>query len=228
MSKARTFFPLTFGRVCRKDNARVIIQADARYIPLKSESVQMICTSPRDGRFIEGDHWRPHKPHWDRAWLYIEYIERGRSSSEIALEVGCKENNIHFWLHKHNIPRRTVAEARAIKHWGSAGETNPMFGKYGSENPNYIDGSSPERQRLYVRAEGRKFLQGVYVRDGFRCRRCGAPKTKPKSLHAHHIKPWAGNPELRFNESNAVTLCRPCHSWVHSKKNTEKEFLVGR
>lgn len=30
---------------------------------------------------------------------------------------------------------------------------------------------------------------------------------------------------LRFDHSNAVTLCRSCHAWVHSNNNKNKEFL---
>lgn len=180
------------------------------------------------GRFVKGHHWRKPKPHWDKAWLENAYIVNGRSASEIAAEMGCTDNNIHFWLHKHGIPRRTVAEARRLKHWGASGDKNPMFGKTGESNPNYVDGSSPERQRLYAQSNGKGFLRSIFARDGYRCRRCGAPKTTPKSIHGHHIIPWAGNEALRFDQSNVVTICQPCHSWIHSKKNTAKEFLVGR
>lgn len=180
------------------------------------------------GRFIKGHHWRSPGPHWNKGWLENEYISKMRSSSDIAAEVGCKENNIHYWLHKHGIATRSVAEARRVKHWGVSGKDNPMFGKTGSLNPNFKDGSSPERQRLYIQSAGKEFLKKIYARDGYRCRRCDAPKSTPKSIHGHHISPWAGNAGLRFDESNVVTICRPCHSWIHSKKNTSKEFLVGR
>jgi HNH endonuclease len=205
---------------------------------LPDESVHCVVTRATDGRFAKGKsyspstqfkkgtHWRQPKPHWSRDWLYREYVQNGRSSSEIAAEVGCKENNIHFWLHKHGIPRRTVAQAREIKHWGVAGSANPMFGKTGAKNPRYVDGSSPERQRLYVQAQGRDFLRRVYARDNFRCQRCDSPSKGPRTLHAHHIKSWASNQFLRFDINNAVTLCRPCHSWVHSKKNAAKEWLA--
>lgn len=177
------------------------------------------------GRFVKGQHWRPRKPHWDREWLSREYVERRRSASDIAAEMGCRENNILYWLAKHGIPTRDMATIRKGKKWGSFGTANPMFGKRGALNPRYVDGSSPERQRLYARVEGLAFLKAVYLRDGYRCVRCGAAKTAPRSLHAHHIRPWAGNPALRFDLANAVTVCRPCHGWIHSKRNTEGEFL---
>jgi thymidylate synthase (FAD) len=195
---------------------------------LAAESFDCVVTSPRrtNGQFERGTHWRPRKPHWDRAWLDERYTVRGLSAREISEAAGCTEGNILFWLNKRGIPRRTVSEVRGAKHWGASGDANPMFGKTGALNPRYVDGSSPERQRFYVRGEGRKFLQSVYLRDGFKCVRCGTPKAGPKSLHAHHVKTWAGNPALRFDMGNVVTLCRECHGWVHSKKNISKEYLA--
>ena len=179
-----------------------------------------------DGRFKPGQHWRPHGKHRERDWLEQQYVTLGRSTGDIAGELGFTDAAVVFWLRKHDIPRRTVSEARALKHWGARGEANPMFGKTGAANPRYVDGSSPERQRGYVQAIGRAFLRAVYRRDGYRCVNCGSPKLKPKWLHAHHIAPWAGNEALRFDVANAVTLCRTCHSWVHSKANTERAYLA--
>lgn len=195
---------------------------------LADESVHCVVTSPRraNGQFAKGSHWRTPSPHWQRQWLITEYVVKARSSAEIAAEVGCKQNNIQFWLKKHGIPARTISQARSVKRWGATGAANPMFGKTGNLNPRYVDGSSPERQRLYVQSAGREFLKRVYARDGYRCRRCAAPKAGPRSLHVHHVKPWAGNPTLRFDDTNAVTLCRPCHSWVHSKRNVAREWLA--
>lgn len=178
------------------------------------------------GRFKKGTHWRPRKPHWDREWLHTQYVVLGRSTGELAAECGCTDTNLQYWLKRHGIERRSVSQARAIKHWGASGEANPMYGKTGEANPRYVDGSSPERQRLYVQGHGKAFLREVLKRDSYQCRRCGDPKTTPKSLHVHHLKAWAGNPSLRFDPQNAVTLCRPCHSWVHSLANVEREFLA--
>lgn len=191
-------------------------------------SVRILIGDVRDsgGRFKPGAHaWREPKPHWRRDWLVREYIELKRSAGDIAADIGCTDSNVLFWLKKHDIPRRSVSDARALKKWGSVGAANPMYGKTGAANPRYVDGSSPERQRLYVQSEGRAFLQAIYRRDGFQCVRCSAPKTAPKSLHVHHLKPWAGNPSLRFDAGNAVTLCRTCHSWVHSNANADREYI---
>lgn len=52
----------------------------------------------------------------------------------------------------------------------------------------------------------------VLRRDGRACQRCGATN----KLHAHHIKPWATYPELRYVVENGITLCQACHSAEHS------------
>lgn len=179
-----------------------------------------------NGQFLKDTHWRPEAPHWNAEWLREQYVALGRSAGDIATEVGTTDAAIFYWLKKHSIPRRSVAQARALKHWGVTGEENPMYGKTGEANPRYVDGSSPERQRLYAQGHGREFLRLVLARDGYRCRRCGAGKTAPRSLHVHHIKPWAGNEALRFDADNAVTLCRDCHGWVHSRANADREFLA--
>ena len=177
--------------------------------------------------FKPGQHsWRKPQPHWERDWLVMEYVTKQRSSGDIAHEIGCTDNNILFWLKKHGITRRSTAGARAIKKWVVSGTANGMHGRMGVLNPRYVDGSSPERQRLYVQGNGRAFLRRIYARDNFCCQRCETPKSGPRSLHVHHIRPWAGNASLRFDDDNAVTLCRACHAWVHSKANLERAYLA--
>jgi len=178
------------------------------------------------GRFLKGEHWRAPRLHWDREWLHHQYVVLGVSTGDLAEECECTDANILHWLKKHGIPRRTVSAARSLKHWGPTGEANPMYGKTGAANPRFVDGSSPERQRLYAQGEGRAFIRDVLKRDGYCCRRCNAPKSGKRSLHVHHLAPWAGNEALRFSLDNAATLCRPCHHWVHSRENTEGEFLL--
>jgi 5-methylcytosine-specific restriction protein A len=195
---------------------------------LPDESVHCIVTSPREasGRFRKGVHaYRAPQPHWDRDWLVREYVEKARSTGDIAHDIGCTDENVLFWLKKHGIPRRNVSQARSVKRWGASGASNPMFGKTGALNPRYVDGSAPERQTLYARHDWKAFLAAIYRRDGFCCVRCGKAKAGPRSLHAHHIQPWAGNAALRFDEENVVTLCRTCHEWVHSRANVGREYL---
>lgn len=168
---------------------------------------------------------REAKPYWRKEWLKREYVEKRRSALDIASECGGGETNVLYFLAKHSIPRRSMAETRKIKKWGLFGKANGMFGQCGAQNPRWIDGSSPERQRLYARSFWKELVRTVYARDGYKCLRCNAIHGASNRLHAHHVKRWAGNKETRFDLSNIVTLCNTCHNWVHSKKNTQREYL---
>ena len=168
---------------------------------------------------------REPKPYWNKKWLEREYVARKRSAFEIASEYGGSEGNVLYFLSKHSIPRRSTSEVRASKKWGSHGAANPMFGRCGSKNPRWIDGSSPERQRMYARSFWKDLVRSVYARDGYKCVRCGAVHGTANRLHAHHVKPWAGNPNARFSLSNIVTVCNVCHNWIHSGKNVRCEYL---
>lgn len=176
-------------------------------------------------QFKKGQHWRPEQVFRHKDYLAEEYVNKQRSAAEIATEHGVTEAAILFWMRKHGIPRRTVSEAREVKKWGASGEDNPMYGRCGSDNPNWIDGSSPDRQKMYARSFWKELAKVVLERDGYKCQRCGAAHTGKNKLHAHHIKPWAGNPDSRFELSNIVTVCQSCHNWIHSKENINSEFL---
>lgn len=56
--------------------------------------------------FKPGQHWRERKSHWDRDWLVREYLDRARSTGEIAIEIGTTDENVIYWLRKHGIKRR--------------------------------------------------------------------------------------------------------------------------
>lgn len=54
----------------------------------------------------------------------------------------------------------------------------------------------------------------VFKRDLYTCQHC---KQVGGELNAHHIKPFAKYKELRFEITNGLTLCKPCHLEVHKK-----------
>jgi 5-methylcytosine-specific restriction endonuclease McrA len=92
----------------------------------------------------------------------------------------------------------------------------------GENNINYKHGLSSVREPRDLTKVNR-WRRRVYEKDGYKCKRCGYDKGK--RLQAHHIKSWIKYPESRFNLDNGVTLCIPCHRWVHSKKNIHKEYI---
>lgn len=54
----------------------------------------------------------------------------------------------------------------------------------------------------------------VFKRDNYTCQHCRKIGVK---LNAHHIKPWALYPKLRFNVDNGITLCEDCHKKLHKR-----------
>jgi len=192
---------------------------------------------PRDskGRFLKGLHYNPDiefKPgqHWrvpqvfrDKKWLENEYIVKGRSLNEIGEEFGVSAPAIKFWMKKHNIPRRSVSESRAIKHWGLSGEANGMYGKTGENSSNWKGGRTPERQEFYASKEWRDVSRAVKIRDQLKCVRCG-DAAKGHKLHIHHIVSFYVR-ELRADINNLVLLCLVCHKWVHSKANINNDYI---
>jgi len=59
----------------------------------------------------------------------------------------------------------------------------------------------------------KNWRQAVIERDNYVCWICGSIAT---DCVAHHIKPWANYPILRFVVENGITLCQPCHIALHS------------
>jgi hypothetical protein len=61
--------------------------------------------------------------------------------------------------------------------------------------------------------ETRLWREAVFERDNYTCQKCSR---RGAYLHAHHIKPFAKYPDLRFDVSNGETLCRSCHRELHA------------
>lgn len=80
--------------------------------------------------------------------------------------------------------------------------------KTGSRNPNWRGGISPENDRIRRSRKYKSWRNRVFNRDSHTCVTCGK---RGGTLHAHHIKPFAFYPKLRFRMSNGRTLCEECH-----------------
>ena len=157
-------------------------------------------------------HFHNNEPYRNYEWLYHQYVTLNRTFDDIAKECGASRAAIGRFARKLNIPCRDISTSR-------------MGRKAGPKNPAWKGGTTPERQRLYKAGHWKEFVKEIYARDGYVCKKCGEPKRHSKGLHAHHIKSWAGHPELRIDPLNVITLCRTCHEWVHSKANKDHEFL---
>jgi transposase-like protein len=103
-----------------------------------------------------------------------------------------------------------------------------LKGRKGKDHNSWQGGVSPLRNAFYASDEWKLACVEVWRRDNATCQNCGLRQAdvdrKKYAFHIHHIKSFARYPELRAKPENLVLLCRPCHLWVHSKKNTENKF----
>lgn len=68
----------------------------------------------------------------------------------------------------------------------------------------------------------------VRARDKYICQRCGiTEKDYGKELSVHHIKKYKSfeNKNEANKLDNLVCLCEPCHRFVHSNQNVNKEWI---
>lgn len=90
--------------------------------------------------------------------------------------------------------------------------TNPAR-KDKENNPNWKGGIGGLNVVIRRSREYSDWRESVFKRDDWNCQKCGA---RSKSgcyvrIEAHHKKPFATFPELRFVVDNGLTLCKPCH-----------------
>ena len=83
----------------------------------------------------------------------------------------------------------------------------------GEAAPGYIDGKGVERRGLRSSANLKRWRYDVFRRDEFACAHCG--DDTGGNLNAHHIRPFAEFPDLRFDVRNGITLCVGCHALAH-------------
>jgi len=76
--------------------------------------------------------------------------------------------------------------------------------------------------------EYKKWRLSVYRRDNFCCQfpDCGRKGLKAK-LQAHHIKRWVDFPELRFQLTNGVTLCKLCHKKIEGQEQSYEGLFLN-
>lgn len=136
--------------------------------------------------------------------------------------------------HKLGVGRRHTAEARERLRQARIRDGHVPYlkngvhhlkGKRGAETPGWKGGVTAERQAVYGTQEWKDCVKAVWRRDDARCRRCGHDaRLHDRSFDVHHVVSFAVK-ELRCEVSNLVLLCEPCHYWVHSAANTEREHL---
>lgn len=95
----------------------------------------------------------------------------------------------------------------------------------GENSISWKGGVTPERASLYSSPEWKAIVPKVWEREDATCQRCGSKYTHDmKTYEIHHIIPFVYE-DYRLDIDNLALLCYDCHRWVHSKKNTNQEFI---
>lgn len=68
-----------------------------------------------------------------------------------------------------------------------------------------------------------EFRQNVRKRDCHKCQWPNCTESKSHLLVVHHIRPWAKNPELRYDPDNGITICKKHHALT---LHNETQFLA--
>lgn len=159
----------------------------------------------------------------DPKWLRHQYVDLGKSTTDIANDLGTQATLVSYWLKRNDVAARARGchepYARTPTHRAATAARGRLY--VGTANPNYKGGPDRENKSLRTSYKAKSWSKQVRERDNWTCVDCGGA-----GRHAHHLQSWKTHPELRFDLSNGVTVCVPCHErrhgrifpeWVHQK-----------
>ncbi len=169
-----------------------------------------------------------------RVWEWIrDYgIETRPRGSDLSRQWAESERIPKPWTHGHteefkeNQRQRRLSDGRVP--YMKDGKPY-MKGRRGELHHGWQGGLTPERAALASTEEWADAVKAVWHRADAKCERCGADhravdNRKKDGFHIHHIIPFRFK-EYRTALDNLILLCRPCHHYVHSKKNTTGELI---
>lgn len=96
----------------------------------------------------------------------------------------------------------------------------------GEGHYNFKHGLSQRSLNDRRKPEYLEWRNAVFARDNYTCQKCG--DSRGGNLRAHHVKPFAEYPELRFDVANGVTLCHTCHELEHFKPDSIRNLRKAR
>lgn len=104
---------------------------------------------------------------------------------------------------------------------GSEIQKQAMRSRIGDKHPKWKGGRSYGYKTGYYSTQYKEWRVSVFKRDNYTCQSCGFYGAKGY-ITAHHIKSFAHYPDLRFEITNGLTLCEPCHSKTDNYRGRNK------
>jgi DNA-directed RNA polymerase subunit M/transcription elongation factor TFIIS len=140
---------------------------------------------------------------WTQYQFYLKYIKTsGKYLCKKCANSTDEHNKRISLIHKGK--KFTEEHKRKISenHRDISGINNPMYGKYGKDNPNYnISLTDYDRQHHRKISGISTWKNQIKKRDNYTCRKCGSHE----HLHVHHIKDYKHFKELRLDINNGAT-----------------------
>src|ERR1035437_5457555 len=95
----------------------------------------------------------------------------------------------------------------------------------GKNNAFWRGGVTPDKQSFSSQRKWKQCCKHIWKRDNATCRRCEQRfNHTQQTFEVHHIRPFYTGKQ-RTDYSNLILVCRKCHCWIHSKRNTKSEYL---
>ena len=122
----------------------------------------------------------------------------------------CKKDFMAHGLASSRPNRGKYCSKECYRKWQLSSENS------GSNHPNWVDGGKHEKEVHALRhsPEWAAWRSLIYSRDNYMCRFCSSKK----ELEPHHIYPRRDYPDRVFDQTNGITLCRPCHIQTINKE----------
>jgi len=197
-SKARWANPVLRARMTEKIKvSHNTPEFRERHSKLVSEGIQRAKLSP-------DYHPRKRNPHSEQTRQRISAAKKGKPVHP-SIHAGGKK-----WREEHrqeiiDRTKKQIADGRSA------------FGKKGKDAPFWAGGLTSANKMARQCPEYIEWRKQVFALDNYTCVWCGQHGMR---LHAHHVRPFATHPQLRFEVANGVTLCEECHGIAHGRSLT--------
>ncbi len=192
-----------------------------------------IALPQRQTRFQPGQKPWNHDPDaLYRQWSWLDQrLQDNLHADEMAALAGCSEEAIKKWVYRHGLSlnRRPPGFRKGMTPWNknrggyalklseASRETRRTHAqrmtKRGAASPFWKGGVSSERER--IGAWTRQMAPEIHRRFDYTCQRCGQ-RGSNQQLQAHHLVPVYADLSLAYASDNLVSLCQPCHSFIHA------------
>lgn len=191
----------------------------------KNWLIDQYITQGKDANKIGREIGRDGHSVWN--WLVgygIQTRPRGFDTSHLPKDGSTFKGKKHSLETREKMRDASIADGRVPflkngEHWLKSVEKK--------DHPNWKGGFTPDRQSVYASEEWVDAVKAVWARDNAICQRCGKSHNEEinrGNFHIHHIVSFQVK-ELRTEVDNLVLLCKECHKYVHSKKNTDRLFI---